>query len=123
MSFLLDVALGVLLMSWLYRDDHIAMLANMLVPAADVSRRYSLGVLESRWRELSYRKSSPATVTACFSVVEGFVKQSFCSLACSQGAGGAAAVADGSSCWPEDEPGAGPGAGTLLPLSHPPLDQ
>lgn len=36
-SFLLDVALGVLLMWWLYRDDHIAMLANMLVPAADVS--------------------------------------------------------------------------------------
>lgn len=36
-SFLLDVALGVLLMSWLYRDDHIAMLANALVPAADVS--------------------------------------------------------------------------------------
>lgn len=34
-SFLLDVALGVLLMSWLYRDNHIAMLANMLVPAAD----------------------------------------------------------------------------------------
>lgn len=34
-SFLLDVALGVLLMSWLYRDDHIAMLANALVPAAD----------------------------------------------------------------------------------------
>lgn len=36
-SILLDVALGVLLMSWLYRDGHIAMLANMLVPAADVS--------------------------------------------------------------------------------------
>ncbi|XP_041853139.1 phosphatidylinositol N-acetylglucosaminyltransferase subunit Q [Melanotaenia boesemani] len=34
-SFLVDVALGVLLMSWLYRDDHIAMLANTLVPAAD----------------------------------------------------------------------------------------
>lgn len=34
-SFLVDVALGVLLMSWLYRDDHITMLANMLVPAAD----------------------------------------------------------------------------------------
>lgn len=36
-SILLDVALGVLLMSWLYRDDHIATLAKMLVPAADVS--------------------------------------------------------------------------------------
>lgn len=34
-SFLVDVALGVLLMSWLYRDDHVTMLANMLVPAAD----------------------------------------------------------------------------------------
>nr|XP_057904466.1 phosphatidylinositol N-acetylglucosaminyltransferase subunit Q isoform X2 [Doryrhamphus excisus] len=34
-SFLVDVALGMLLVSWLYRDDHISMLANMLVPAAD----------------------------------------------------------------------------------------
>lgn len=34
-SLLVDVALGVLLMSWLYRDDHISTLANMLVPAAD----------------------------------------------------------------------------------------
>lgn len=36
-SFLVDVGLGILLMSWLYRDDHIATLANMLMPAADVS--------------------------------------------------------------------------------------
>lgn len=36
-SFLVDVALGMLLMSWLYRDNHITMLANTLVPAADVS--------------------------------------------------------------------------------------
>ncbi|XP_071321778.1 phosphatidylinositol N-acetylglucosaminyltransferase subunit Q [Trachinotus anak] len=34
-SFLVDVALGVLLISWLYRDNHISMLANTLVPAAD----------------------------------------------------------------------------------------
>ncbi|XP_034046512.1 phosphatidylinositol N-acetylglucosaminyltransferase subunit Q isoform X1 [Thalassophryne amazonica] len=34
-SFLVDVALGVLLMSWLYRENHISMLANTLVPAAD----------------------------------------------------------------------------------------
>ncbi|XP_070703804.1 phosphatidylinositol N-acetylglucosaminyltransferase subunit Q [Pempheris klunzingeri] len=34
-SLLVDVALGMLLMSWLYRDNHITMLANMLVPAAD----------------------------------------------------------------------------------------
>uniref|UniRef100_A0A671XHV5 Phosphatidylinositol glycan anchor biosynthesis, class Q n=1 Tax=Sparus aurata TaxID=8175 RepID=A0A671XHV5_SPAAU len=34
-SFLVDVALGMLLISWLYRDNHIAMLANTLVPAAD----------------------------------------------------------------------------------------
>uniref|UniRef100_A0A669D055 Phosphatidylinositol glycan anchor biosynthesis, class Q n=1 Tax=Oreochromis niloticus TaxID=8128 RepID=A0A669D055_ORENI len=34
-SFLVDVGLGILLMSWLYRDDHIATLANMLMPAAD----------------------------------------------------------------------------------------
>ncbi|XP_034567291.1 phosphatidylinositol N-acetylglucosaminyltransferase subunit Q [Notolabrus celidotus] len=34
-SFLIDVALGMLLIWWLYRDDHISMLANTLVPAAD----------------------------------------------------------------------------------------
>ncbi|XP_024128311.1 phosphatidylinositol N-acetylglucosaminyltransferase subunit Q [Oryzias melastigma] len=34
-SLLVDVALGVLLMSWLYRDGHVAALANALVPAAD----------------------------------------------------------------------------------------
>ncbi|KAM9843865.1 phosphatidylinositol N-acetylglucosaminyltransferase subunit Q isoform 1-T2 [Aulostomus maculatus] len=34
-SFLVDVALGMLLISWLYRDDRITMLANTLVPAAD----------------------------------------------------------------------------------------
>ncbi|XP_018540189.1 phosphatidylinositol N-acetylglucosaminyltransferase subunit Q isoform X1 [Lates calcarifer] len=34
-SFLVDVALGMLLISWLYRDNHIPMLANTLVPAAD----------------------------------------------------------------------------------------
>lgn len=37
-SFLVDVALGVLLMSWLYRDNRISILANALVPAADVSQ-------------------------------------------------------------------------------------
>lgn len=36
-SILVDVALGMLLISWLYRDNHITMLANALVPAADVS--------------------------------------------------------------------------------------
>ncbi|KAM9746248.1 LOW QUALITY PROTEIN: phosphatidylinositol N-acetylglucosaminyltransferase subunit Q [Menidia menidia] len=35
-SLLLDMALGVLLVSWLYRDDRIARLANALVPAADL---------------------------------------------------------------------------------------
>lgn len=34
-SFLVDVALGMLLIWWLYRDNHITMLANTLVPAAD----------------------------------------------------------------------------------------
>ncbi|XP_027897770.1 phosphatidylinositol N-acetylglucosaminyltransferase subunit Q [Xiphophorus couchianus] len=34
-SVLLDVSLGVLLMSWLYRDQNIAMLASNMVPAAD----------------------------------------------------------------------------------------
>ncbi|XP_061567846.1 phosphatidylinositol N-acetylglucosaminyltransferase subunit Q isoform X2 [Cololabis saira] len=34
-SFLVDVALGVLLMWWLYRDNHISKLADTLVPAAD----------------------------------------------------------------------------------------
>lgn len=37
-SFLVDVALGVLLMSWLYRDNRISILANALLPAADVSQ-------------------------------------------------------------------------------------
>uniref|UniRef100_A0A3P9MJD1 Phosphatidylinositol glycan anchor biosynthesis class Q n=1 Tax=Oryzias latipes TaxID=8090 RepID=A0A3P9MJD1_ORYLA len=34
-SVLVDVALGILLMSWLYRDEHVAALASALVPAAD----------------------------------------------------------------------------------------
>ncbi|KAM6966739.1 phosphatidylinositol N-acetylglucosaminyltransferase subunit Q [Tautogolabrus adspersus] len=34
-SFLVDVALGMLLIWWLYRDNHISTLANALVPAAD----------------------------------------------------------------------------------------
>ncbi|XP_048860496.1 phosphatidylinositol N-acetylglucosaminyltransferase subunit Q isoform X2 [Brienomyrus brachyistius] len=34
-SFLLDVALGLLLVSWLYRENRIGWLANTLVPAAD----------------------------------------------------------------------------------------
>ncbi|XP_017260874.2 phosphatidylinositol N-acetylglucosaminyltransferase subunit Q [Kryptolebias marmoratus] len=34
-SVLVDVALGVLLMSWLYRDENISTLAHTLVPAAD----------------------------------------------------------------------------------------
>nr|XP_020502945.1 phosphatidylinositol N-acetylglucosaminyltransferase subunit Q [Labrus bergylta] len=34
-SFLIDVALGMLLIWWLYRDNHISTLANALVPAAD----------------------------------------------------------------------------------------
>lgn len=53
----------------------------------------------------------------------GLLMSYVCSSARGQRAGGAAAVADGSSCRPEDEPGPGPGAGPLLPVSHPPLDQ
>lgn len=34
-SFLVDLALGVLLMFWLYRDRHVAWLSSALVPAAD----------------------------------------------------------------------------------------
>ncbi|XP_056144441.1 phosphatidylinositol N-acetylglucosaminyltransferase subunit Q isoform X2 [Lampris incognitus] len=34
-SFLVDVALGMLLISWLYRENRITVLANTLVPAAD----------------------------------------------------------------------------------------
>ncbi|KAG7505533.1 phosphatidylinositol N-acetylglucosaminyltransferase subunit Q [Solea senegalensis] len=34
-SFLVDTALGWLLIWWLYRDDHITMLAHTLMPAAD----------------------------------------------------------------------------------------
>ncbi|XP_039629710.1 phosphatidylinositol N-acetylglucosaminyltransferase subunit Q [Polypterus senegalus] len=35
LSFLIDLALGLLLISWLYRENRIARLADMLVPAAD----------------------------------------------------------------------------------------
>uniref|UniRef100_A0A8B9JK17 Phosphatidylinositol glycan anchor biosynthesis class Q n=1 Tax=Astyanax mexicanus TaxID=7994 RepID=A0A8B9JK17_ASTMX len=34
-SFLVDIALGLLLISWLYRENRISQLANTLVPAAD----------------------------------------------------------------------------------------
>ncbi|XP_071383410.1 phosphatidylinositol N-acetylglucosaminyltransferase subunit Q isoform X1 [Centroberyx affinis] len=34
-SFMVDVALGLLLISWLYRENRITVLANTLVPAAD----------------------------------------------------------------------------------------
>uniref|UniRef100_A0A8C5Q5D5 Phosphatidylinositol glycan anchor biosynthesis class Q n=1 Tax=Leptobrachium leishanense TaxID=445787 RepID=A0A8C5Q5D5_9ANUR len=34
-SLLLDVILGIVLMSWLYRGDHIGQLANALMPVAD----------------------------------------------------------------------------------------
>uniref|UniRef100_A0A667WST4 Phosphatidylinositol glycan anchor biosynthesis, class Q n=1 Tax=Myripristis murdjan TaxID=586833 RepID=A0A667WST4_9TELE len=34
-SFMVDVALGMLLISWLYRDNRITVVANTLVPAAD----------------------------------------------------------------------------------------
>ncbi|XP_057673303.1 phosphatidylinositol N-acetylglucosaminyltransferase subunit Q isoform X1 [Corythoichthys intestinalis] len=34
-SFLVDIGLGLFLASWLYRDQHISMLADKLVPAAD----------------------------------------------------------------------------------------
>lgn len=45
------------------------------------------------------------------------------SSACGEGAGGAAAVADGGSCRAEDEPGPGPSPGSFFSLPHPPLDQ
>lgn len=38
-SVLLDMALGLLLLSWLHRKDRFAQLAEALVPVADVSRR------------------------------------------------------------------------------------
>ncbi|XP_061702042.1 phosphatidylinositol N-acetylglucosaminyltransferase subunit Q isoform X3 [Syngnathoides biaculeatus] len=34
-SFLVDIGLGLFLASWLYKDNNISMIANMLVPAAD----------------------------------------------------------------------------------------
>uniref|UniRef100_A0A4W4HA48 Phosphatidylinositol N-acetylglucosaminyltransferase subunit Q n=1 Tax=Electrophorus electricus TaxID=8005 RepID=A0A4W4HA48_ELEEL len=34
-SFLVDMSLGLLLVSWLYRENHISQLANTLVPVAD----------------------------------------------------------------------------------------
>lgn len=36
-SLLIDVALGILLMSWLYRKNRIGHLADTLIPVADVS--------------------------------------------------------------------------------------
>ena len=36
-SVLLDVALGLVLLSWLHRKDRIGQLADALVPVADVS--------------------------------------------------------------------------------------
>ncbi|KAJ0001102.1 hypothetical protein NQD34_006122 [Periophthalmus magnuspinnatus] len=45
-SVLLDVALGLLLMSWLYRDDHISSIANALVPAADHVAKELKGLLQ-----------------------------------------------------------------------------
>lgn len=36
-SLLIDVALGMLLMSWLYRKNRIGHLADTLIPVADVS--------------------------------------------------------------------------------------
>ncbi|KAL4659041.1 phosphatidylinositol N-acetylglucosaminyltransferase subunit Q isoform X2 [Arapaima gigas] len=36
-SFLVDIALGLLLISWLYRENRVGRLANTLVPVADVS--------------------------------------------------------------------------------------
>ncbi|KAI5623072.1 phosphatidylinositol N-acetylglucosaminyltransferase subunit Q, partial [Silurus asotus] len=40
-SFFVDTALGLLLISWLYRENRISYLANTLVPAADVSTVYT----------------------------------------------------------------------------------
>lgn len=40
-SFFVDIALGLLLISWLYRENRISQLANTLVPAADVSTVYT----------------------------------------------------------------------------------
>lgn len=37
MSLLIDVALGIVLMSWLYRKNRIGHLADTLIPVADVS--------------------------------------------------------------------------------------
>lgn len=40
-SFFVDIALGLLLISWLYRENRISQLANTLVPAADVRTLYT----------------------------------------------------------------------------------
>lgn len=54
-SFLVDVGLGLLLASWLYRDNHISMIANMLVPAADVRHtrrlffKHALNIKNQLW--------------------------------------------------------------------------
>lgn len=67
MSFLVDVALGVLLMAWLYRDNHISMLANALVPAADVSQapcfHSVLKAAVSRGQHFGEKKLSSVEIT------------------------------------------------------------
>ncbi|XP_010618896.1 phosphatidylinositol N-acetylglucosaminyltransferase subunit Q isoform X3 [Fukomys damarensis] len=90
-SLLLDVALGLTLLSWLHSSNRIGQLADALIPMAD--------------QPLS--TPPPRHVPA----------------ACGRGAPASAAVADGCSCWAQDEPGTGPGAGPLLPVPHSPVDQ
>ncbi|XP_065779996.1 phosphatidylinositol N-acetylglucosaminyltransferase subunit Q isoform X2 [Muntiacus reevesi] len=94
-SVLLDMALGLLLLSWLHRKDRFAQLAEALVPVAD--------------SHVGFPDGSPGD-TPVFA-------------ACGRGAPASAAVVDGCACWAQDEPGAGPGAGPLLSVPHPPLDQ
>uniref|UniRef100_A0A9J7Z6T9 Phosphatidylinositol glycan anchor biosynthesis, class Q n=1 Tax=Cyprinus carpio carpio TaxID=630221 RepID=A0A9J7Z6T9_CYPCA len=55
-SFLVDIALGLLLISWLYRENRISKLADTLVPVADVSMipiishlQKSLGLSSVQW--------------------------------------------------------------------------
>lgn len=58
-SFLVDIALGLLLVSWLYRENRISKLADTLVPVADVSMtRIKLGKKKKKVRYLMFLKDA-----------------------------------------------------------------
>lgn len=85
-SVLLDVALGLLLLSWLHSNNRIGQLANALVPVADVSgfgwspASRGLGILSELAGRNSSSLSSPrdpafAPSLRCFLALGTYVSQ------------------------------------------------